>query len=100
MLCDIESVVHLDAEVPDCAFDLRVVEKQLHSSEIARLPIGENQTDRTDGFADDYRRPANPAGLFRMVFSTSLTPMRCWLSPDSRRAIIDFVEDRYVGNPG
>ena len=27
MLCDIESVVHLDAEVPDCAFGLRVAEK-------------------------------------------------------------------------
>ena len=27
MLCDVESIVHLDTEVPDSAFDLRVAEK-------------------------------------------------------------------------
>ena len=43
MLCDIESVVHLDAEVPDCAFDLRVAEKQLYSSEITCLLVDQGR---------------------------------------------------------
>ena len=43
MLCDVESIVHLDAEVPDRALDLRVAKKPLHGSETACLLVDQGR---------------------------------------------------------
>src|SRR5438477_12902324 len=69
LLGNLESVVDLDAEIPNCAFEFRVPEQQLNGSEISGPPIDHRsfrtshrmravcrcvQTDRVDP------RPNNP----------------------------------------
>ena len=34
-------IVHLDAEIPDCAFNLGMAEQELHGSQIAGAPVNQ-----------------------------------------------------------
>src|SRR5437667_910912 len=71
LLGDLQRSVHLDAEIPNCAFEFRVPEQQLNSSEISGPPIDHRgfrtshrmrpvcrcvQTDRIDPTIREYCR--------------------------------------------
>ena len=49
LLCNRESVIDLDAQASDCAFDLRVAKRKLNGTQIARPAVDQRGLGATEG---------------------------------------------------